>query len=425
MKTTYPPFILAALSCLSLGFTLVLNAEDPIAPATENVEPPSALPLPEKKTPEKKASIQLAILLDTSSSMNGLINQARTYLWKIVNEMTLARHQGKLPHIQIAIYEYGNNSLSAKNNYIRQVLPLSDDLDSVSEALFKLTTNGGEEYCGAVIEQAVNQLAWNETDKEALKIIVIAGNEPFSQGSISPEQAIKKALAKGITVNTILCGIWDPDKSNWEKGALRGDGSFAMIDQNKQEIIPETPHDKALAQLNTELNATYIAYGSKMKREISVQKQADQDINVTQASPSAFADRIKAKSSKTAYRNSAWDIIDAMEESAVPLSFDELAKNDQLPDELKGKSEEEIKKIISEKAEKRKAAQKQIKELSEKRDQWLVEYNKKATPDSKEKSLNDAIIDSLHKQAAKKNFNFTKENNSQPPQPEIAKDSKK
>lgn len=425
MKTTYPPFILAALSCLSLGFTSALNAEDPIAPTTPNAPAPPAQALPEKKTPEEKASIQLAILLDTSSSMNGLINQARTYLWKIVNEMTLARQQGKLPHIQIAIYEYGNDNLSAKSNYIRQVLPLSDDLDSVSEALFKLTTNGGSEYCGAAIEQAVTQLSWNETDKDALKIIFIAGNEPFTQGPISPEKAIKKALAKGITINTILCGSWDGDDPDWKKGALTGDGSFAMIDHNKQEIIPETPHDKALAQLNTELNATYIAYGTKAKRERSLNNQADQDKNVTQASPSAFADRIKTKSSKTAYKNTSWDLIDAVEESAATLSFDVLAKNDQLPDELKGKSEEEIKIIISEKAEKRKATQKQIKELSDKRDQWLAEYNKKAAPDSKDKSLNDAIIDSLHKQAAKKNFNFTKENNSPPTQPRNAKDSKK
>lgn len=425
MKTTYPPFILAALSCLSLGFTSTLNAEDPIVPTTPNAPALAAQPLPEKKTPEEKASIQLAILLDTSSSMDGLINQARTYLWKIVNEMTLARQQGKLPNIQISIYEYGNDNLSSKNNYIRQVLPLSDDLDSVSEALFKLTTNGGSEYCGAVIEQAVNQLSWNETDKDALKIIFIAGNEPFTQGPISAEKAIKKALAKGITVNTILCGGWGDDELHWKKGSLTGDGSFAMIDHNKQEIIPETPHDKALDQLNTELNATYMAYGSKVKREKSIEKQVAQDKNVTQASPSAFAERIKVKSSKTAYKNSTWDIIDAMEEPAAALSFEELAKNDQLPDELKGKSEEEIKKVISEKAKKRKVTQKQIKELSKKRDQWLVEYNKKSTPDSKDKSLNDAIIDSLHKQAAKKNFNFTKENNSQPTPPENDKDSKK
>ena len=47
--------------------------------------------------------------------MNGLIDQARTYLWKIVNDMTLARQNGKLPDIRLALYEYGNDGLSSRD----------------------------------------------------------------------------------------------------------------------------------------------------------------------------------------------------------------------------------------------------------------------------------------------------------------------
>ena len=35
--------------------------------------------------------IQLAVLLDTSGSMSGLIEQAKAQLWKIVNEFGLVR----------------------------------------------------------------------------------------------------------------------------------------------------------------------------------------------------------------------------------------------------------------------------------------------------------------------------------------------
>ena len=35
-----------------------------------------------------KPLVQLAVLLDTSNSMDGLINQARSQVWKIVNELT-------------------------------------------------------------------------------------------------------------------------------------------------------------------------------------------------------------------------------------------------------------------------------------------------------------------------------------------------
>ena len=50
---------------------------------------------------EDRAVVQIALLLDTSGSMTGLINQARTYLWKIVNDMTLARQNGKLPDMNM------------------------------------------------------------------------------------------------------------------------------------------------------------------------------------------------------------------------------------------------------------------------------------------------------------------------------------
>jgi len=39
--------------------------------------------------------IQLALLLDTSSSMSGLLNQARSQLWTVVNEFSTAEKDGK------------------------------------------------------------------------------------------------------------------------------------------------------------------------------------------------------------------------------------------------------------------------------------------------------------------------------------------
>ena len=76
--------------------------------------------------------IQVAILLDTSNSMDGLINQARTQLWKIVNELASTKRDGCAPHLEVPLYEYGNDSLSAKSLHIRQAICLTDDLDRVS-----------------------------------------------------------------------------------------------------------------------------------------------------------------------------------------------------------------------------------------------------------------------------------------------------
>ncbi len=52
--------------------------------------------------------VQMAILLDNSGSMSGLINQARQHLWKIVNEFATVRRNGKVPRLQVALYKYAN-----------------------------------------------------------------------------------------------------------------------------------------------------------------------------------------------------------------------------------------------------------------------------------------------------------------------------
>ena len=46
----------------------------------------------------------------------------------------------------------------------------SDDLDEISEKLFSLTTNGGEEYCGEVIQTSLKQLDWGKNSDD-LKMI--------------------------------------------------------------------------------------------------------------------------------------------------------------------------------------------------------------------------------------------------------------
>ena len=41
--------------------------------------------------------VQIALLLDTSNSMDGLIDQAKTQLWKVINTFIDARRDGARP----------------------------------------------------------------------------------------------------------------------------------------------------------------------------------------------------------------------------------------------------------------------------------------------------------------------------------------
>ncbi len=142
--------------------------------------------LPRKKAETKPVAvnanpkIQAAILLDVSNSMDGLIEQAKAQLWNMVSVMGKAKCDGVAPQIEIALYEYGRSSNNLADGYVKQISPFTSDLDKLSQDLFKLTTNGGDEYCGHVIHTSLNELAW-DTSSLNYKVIFIAGNEDFLQ----------------------------------------------------------------------------------------------------------------------------------------------------------------------------------------------------------------------------------------------------
>src|SRR5690606_19560561 len=170
-------FLLAAISLSLLG-----NTADRDRQISHRAMDPGALS-PKMERP-KKHYVRIALLLDTSNSMDGLIDQAKAQLWDIVNAFSMAQcGNGERPGLQIALYEYGNDNLSPQQGHIRQVLGFSEDLDEISQKLFGLATNGGQEYCGQVIHSALEQLDWGR-DADDLKMIFIAGNEPFDQGKL-------------------------------------------------------------------------------------------------------------------------------------------------------------------------------------------------------------------------------------------------
>ncbi|MGZ5286814.1 MAG: hypothetical protein ACXWB9_06505, partial [Flavisolibacter sp.] len=216
--------------------------------------------LPQQST--NKAKIQVAILLDVSGSMDGLIEQAKLQLWNMVSVMGKAKCDNETPSIEIALYEYGRSSNDIKAGYIKQINPFSGDLDQISKDLFALKTNGGDEYCGHVMLTSLTDLAW-DTSKDSYKVIFIAGNEDFLQGNVSWTKACEEAKKKGVIVNTIYCGDkMQGVKEHWNLAMECGSGSYTNINHGAVlEDIP-TPYDSALFTLNTKLNGTYIGYGS-------------------------------------------------------------------------------------------------------------------------------------------------------------------
>lgn len=344
--------------------------------------------------------VQLALLLDTSSSMDGLIEQAKTQLWKVVNTFIAARKDGKVPHVEVSLYQYGNQGLSPEQNWIQQLQPLTRDLDKVSEELFALKTNGGEEYCGAVITRAIEDLVWDK-DPNTYKAIFIAGNEPFTQGKVDPTNACKMAVTRGVVVNTIHCGSESAGISGgWKAGALAADGSFLIIDSNKTVVSIPAPQDAEIVKLNDELNKTYVAYGRNA--DAGAKNQAAQDANAAGfASGGAAVQRAVTKASAN-YHNSSWDLVDASKEKDFDLAKIPAA---DLPENLRAMDNAARKAFLEQKDKDRAGLRKKILELNQQRDTFIAEKRRETTGD-KEDTLDAAMTRTVRKQAATKGYAF-------------------
>lgn len=385
-------------SILALIFSIAYWSIAHSGPYTSNPDisdVPSTMPeaIPVTTVPESTSTIQVALLLDTSSSMSGLIEQTKSQLWNILNQLAKVTKDGEEPNLEIALYEYGNPGRATEDMQIHQLTNFTSDVDAISEQLFALRTDGGEEYCGAVIQSSLNKLEWNDRP-ENLKMIYIAGNEPFNQGPIDFKKVCGLANEKNVVINTIFCGgQGDRDSYHWKTGAQLGKGVFAMINHNEATVYVETPYDDQINQLNTKLNDTYVPFGKEGKQK--KYNQSIQDANAQSYSKANFADRSAYKSSKK-YKAEKWDLVDAYKKDKKILS-----EATALPDSLQSISIQEMEKQIQEIAQRREKIQQEIRDLNGQRQNYIQQQKEKKATSS---SLENSILQSIEKQAKLKGF---------------------
>ena len=337
--------------------------------------------------------IDLAICLDTSGSMSGLIESAKQRLWALVNDLAVAE---PTPRLRVALLTYGSPSYGAEDGYVHVQVPLTDDLDMVSMKLFELGTDGGDEYVARVTDSAAKNLAWSK-EEAAVKMIVVAGNEAATQDpQVTLEQACGFAIEKGIVVSSLYCREGgqqaqtrgsnslaqtvapanaagptpiamplDDIALGWKRVATLADGAFAMIDQDSGVVIMETPLDDKLAALSTEINGTYIPYGSNAQWACS--NQAVQDANAIGLNNEAAASRALTKGGGLYV--CGWDLVDALEGGTVePDAID----RELLGEEHKELTDDELLALVDTKRAERAKIRAAIAELGEQREAWLV-----------------------------------------------------
>ena len=133
-----------------------------------------------------------------------------------------------------------------------------------------------------------------------------------------------------------------------------------------------------------------------------MQMKADSDA-AANAGKGADVQRAICKSSSN-YSNASWDLCDAVRDKKVDIT---KLKAEELPENLRGKTPEELNKLIAEASTKRAAIQEEIKTLNTARETHIADELKKqaATGD---KSLDQAMIDATRQQASKVGYNFKK-----------------
>ncbi len=391
-----------AISKLTLASLLTLSVALAPLPAMAQITSVDGVNISKPEQEKRRAvplqpRIQIALLLDTSNSMDGLIDQAKSQLWTLVNELGEGTKNGRAPIIEIALYEYGNSNISVSKGYVRQVVSLTTDLDDVSEKLFGLSTDGGQEFAGQVIMTSLDELEWSNNPSD-MKLIIIAGNEEFTQGPVSYESACARAKRGGIIIDTIHCGSEQEGiKGKWRAGAECADGLYMTIDQDEKYVHIPSPYDDDIIRLNKELNTTYIGYGAK--GFANKERQTVQDSNAQSMSTGVSLKRARSKASAS-YRNESWDLVDAYEKDKDKVM---TMEETELPEELQGKTSEERAAFIEAKQTERTALQAEIKSLSTKQTEFVSGKRKEM---SETKTLDNVMVTAVRKQAAGSGYDF-------------------
>lgn len=356
-------------------------------------EPAQAAPQPKQANVE---AVDLVICLDTSGSMNGLIDAARQKIWDVVSLVGSSKQKVSL---RVALISFGGNR-AASAGYVVKEIALTDDLDAVYESLMKLQAGGSTEYVGGAIKTALDDLAWGE-DAKTLKLLFVAGNESADQ-DMRPghrvQEVVRQAASSKVTVNAIYCGNpTSSDAQSWRDFSTLGQGSFTAIDQNREQRIA-SPFDAELNRLSAKLNRTYLAYGARGRASAKRQERMDEDA----AKVGVAAERAVAKASGL-YTNSAWDLVDAAKRKDFDWS---KVPNQDLPPALRDKSTSEKQAYVEKLETERAAIQSKIRDLSTKRAAFVKA--KRAEQAQAGDSLQDALTQAIKTKAEAAGLRFAK-----------------
>ena len=339
--------------------------------------------------------VDLVICLDTSGSMAALLDSARAKLWEVVNELSGLE---PTPILRVGLLTYGSpNRASPAQGYVYRHTDLIGDLDTVYAHMMEMSTNGGDEYVGWVLNDALRTMSWSQSP-DALKIVFVAGNESADQAAnmFNFRHIASEARAAGITINAIYAGSRQQGiAEHWDQVAMHGGGEYLAIDMQAGLVQIATPQDRILIELNAKLNATYIPFGKDGRQGKA--NQDEQDANSAKFGRQSIGTRVAVKATAL-YDNARWDLVDAAAKPGFDLS--KVEKKD-LPVVMQSMARKEIKQHVARASASRKNIQREIQEANDARMDYMRQERLKK---GGKQTFDDALRKTIRKQAKAKNF---------------------
>ena len=342
----------------------------------------------------QRPKVDVVFVLDTTGSMSGLIQTAKEKIWSIATTMSSAQ---TTPDIRIGLVGYRDRG----DSYVTKVIDLSDDLDSVYAALMDFQADGGgdsPESVNKALYDAVHAMSWSG-GKQTYQAIFLVGDAPphMDYNEIKYPAIIADARRKGIVFNTIQCGDMPTTVGPWTQIASLGQGSFFQVEQAGSAVAFTSPYDTEIAELSAKLDGTRLYYGNREEKEKMARKMAATDKLHARASIESRARRGVFNSADAGKANALGEneLVDAISSGAVEL--DEI-EAEALPAALKPMAPEEQKVYLVGLATERADLNRQIRALSEDRDDYLAKKVEEAG--GKKDSLDQKIYEAVKEQAA-------------------------
>jgi hypothetical protein len=363
-------------------------------------EPP-VIDKPIDKPSDGGKTLEMVFVLDTTGSMGGLIDGAKQRIWGIINEvMQTPSH----PSVRVGLVAYRDHG----DQYVTQILPVTNDLDKVYTTLMDFRADGGgdgPEDVRQALSDGVLKAGWSKASADTAQVVFLVGDAPPHEDYAQEPDTLtttEHAVKAGMTVNTIQCGADDGTREVWQTIARRGEGRFFAIAQDGGVATVTTPYDARLSELGTKLGSTYLAYGggagpagTSFRRDASARQAASEDKVASAAPAPAQAERAYNKAlNKDAY---VGDLLQSIENGSVKL---EAVKTKDLPDELQKMTPAERQKEVERRLAERKKMREEIVTLSKQRDEYVNAERKKSS--GGQTGFDSAVASALKEQMARK-----------------------